>query len=160
MATVNPTQERVEAFERGAPDDKPIVMLNLLKFRDAADYGPDGPAGVTGRKAYSTYSKGVVPLLWEVGGQVLWMGNVREGLIAPDGESWDEVLLVHYPSRRAFVRMVTSDAYAKIMPHRTAALADSRLLETRAVALPGWVLGMARGLVRAKALVLPSVVKR
>ena len=67
----------------------------------------------------------MIPLLWEVGGQVLWMGNVREGLIAPDGESWDEVLLVHYPSRRAFVRMVTSEAYGKIgARHRTAALAE------------------------------------
>lgn len=157
MATVNPTRERVEEFDRESPDAKPVVMLNLLRFRAQADYGPGGPAGVSGRSAYSRYSKEVMPLLWEAGGQVLWMGKARAGLIVPDGESWDEVLLVHYPSRRAFVRMVSSAAYARIMHHRTAALVDSRLIETRAAPLPRVILGVARGLMRAKALVRPKL---
>ena len=157
MAIVNPTREQIEDYERAAPDDKPIVMLNLLRFRDFADYGDLAGPGVSGRAAYARYSKAVMPLLWEVGGQALWMGKARAGVIVPEGESWDEVLLVHYPSRRAFVRMVTSKPYQEIMHHRTAALSDSRLVETRAGFIPRWVLGAARGLVRAKALIFPQI---
>jgi uncharacterized protein (DUF1330 family) len=152
MRTVNPGRAHIEDFARKAPDAAPIVMLNLLKFRDFADYEEKGAARVTGRKAYERYSKAVVPLLWEVGGQLLWMGKARAGVIIPDDESWDEVVLVHYPSRAAFVRMVSSDAYQAIMHHRTAALADSRLIETRAVRLPRLLLAAARGATRAKAL--------
>jgi uncharacterized protein (DUF1330 family) len=146
MPTINPTQEEVETFERTTPDASPIVMLNLLKFRERADHADGG----TGREAYQRYTKAVMPLLWATGGQPLWMGEVRAGLIAPAGESWDEALLVHYPSRAAFLSMVKSEAYQKIMHHRTAALADSRLFELRAVPLPKWILGAARSFTRLK----------
>jgi uncharacterized protein (DUF1330 family) len=165
MATtsVNPTRERMEAFAREATDTKPIVMLNLLKFRERAEYAEHlrgEHAGDSGRAAYTRYSKAVVPLLWEVGGQLLWMGNARAGVIVPDGESWDDVALVHYPSRGAFLRMVTSPAYEAIVHHRTAALHDSRLVEVRATWLPSIVLGAARALFRAKALVKPAIRQR
>jgi hypothetical protein len=85
------------------------------------------------------------------------MGRARAALIAPEGESWDEVVLVHYPSRRAFLRMVQSDAYRAIVHHRTAALADSRLVEVRAVRLPRPLLAAARALTRARALLRPRI---
>ncbi|MFI5298359.1 MAG: DUF1330 domain-containing protein [Polyangiales bacterium] len=156
MPTVNPTDAQIEDFERHTPDDKAIVMVNLLRFRERAEPVAGGEGG-SGREAYSRYSKAVVPLLWEVGGQVLWMGRVRAGVIVPADESWDEVLLVHYPSRNAFLRMVKSDAYQAIMPNRTAALADSRLIETRAAFVPRWLLGAARGLLRVKTIVWPKI---
>ncbi len=157
MGTVNPTLDQIDAFERGTPDDAPIVMLNLLRFRDRADYGDGSGGEISGREAYDRYSKAVMPLLFEVGGLPLWMGKARASVIAPDGESWDEVVLVHYPSRRAFLRMIKSPAYQAIFHHRTAALADSRLVETRATALPSWLLRAGRAAVRAKALVFPRI---
>lgn len=162
MPIVNPTVAHIEAFERATPDSKPIVMVNLLKFRERAEYSESGAIGAigeagTGREAYARYSKAVMPLLWEVGGQPLWMGKARATVIAPDGESWDEVLLVHYPSRSAFLRMVKSEPYQAIIHHRTAALADSRLIETRAVPLPRWLLGVGRRLLRLKTIVLRAL---
>jgi uncharacterized protein (DUF1330 family) len=157
MPIVNPTLEHLAAFSRGTPDDAPIVMVNLLKFRERADYDDGGAAGISGRKAYGNYSKAVMPLVLEVGGRPLWMGDVRAGVIVPEGEAWDEVVLVHYPSRRAFLKMVNSDAYRAVLHHRTAALVDSRLIETKSVWLPTWLLRAASRLVRAKALVFPNV---
>ena len=157
MPTVNPSLDEMARFERETPDDAPIVMLNLLRFRDEADYGPEGPRGVPGKKAYAAYSRAVMPLLLEVGGLPLWMGRARASVIAPEDETWDEVLLVHYPSRRAFLRMVRSPAYREVMRHRTAALADSRLVEMRPAFLPRWLLRAGRLAVRAKALVAPGV---
>jgi uncharacterized protein (DUF1330 family) len=152
MATVNPTDAQIEDFRR-VPDDAPIVMLNLLRFRDQAD----APQGGTGKQAYARYSKAVLPLLLEVGGYPIWMGKARYPFIAPEGEAWDEVLLVYYPSRRAFLRMVESDAYQRAMPHRTAALADSRLVETVPSRVPRAVLRAAGLAARAKALLFPAI---
>jgi uncharacterized protein (DUF1330 family) len=157
MPIVNPTREHIEQFERDTPDTRPIVMVNLLRFRTVAEYGEGGARGLSGKQAYSRYSKAVMPLLFEVGGQPLWMGKGRASVIATEGESWDEVLLVHYPSRSAFLKMVKSDAYQKVLEHRTAALEDSRLFETTAVSLPSWILRAARGAIRLKALVFPKI---
>ncbi len=157
MPIVNPTEEQLAEFAAEAVDRKAIVMVNLLRFRDTADYGSGPEARLTGRKAYDRYTRAVMPLLWEVGGQVLWRGHVRSSFIAPEGESWDEALLVHYPDRAAFVRMVNSPAYREAMTHRTAALADSRLLETRPGRLPKVILNLVRGAVRLRRLVSPRV---
>lgn len=157
MKTVNPTSEQAEKFAHSVPDDKPIVMLNLLKFRDVADYGASGPRGLTGKEAYLRYSKAVLPLMFEVGGQPLWMGNARANLIAPEGESWDQVVLAHYPSRAAFLRMVRSAAYQAVSHHRTAALEDSRLIETTAAFLPRFLFRAARRVVQVKSLLFPEI---
>jgi uncharacterized protein (DUF1330 family) len=157
MPIVNPSLAHLARLERETPDAKPIVMVNLLRFRERADAGDGKPSELTGKAAYDQYSKAVLPLLFEVGGQVLWQGTARAGFIVPEGESWDEVVLVHYPSRAAFLRMVKSDAYRKVMSHRTAALSDSRLIETQSVRLPRWALAAARRLVRLRGLVRPAI---
>ena len=54
-------------------------------------------------------------------------------LIAPEEEEWDDVVLVEYPSRDAFVKMVESAEYQAVSPHRTAGLLDSRLIATQAL---------------------------
>lgn len=157
MYTVNPTLEEIDEFARTTPDSAAIVMLNLLRYRDVADYGPTGPKGLTGREAYSRYTKAVLPLAFEVGAHPLWMGRVRAHVIAPADELWDEVALMYYPSRSAFVHMVRSDAYQAILKHRTAALLDSRLVETKTVRLPSLMLGAMRNVVRIKSLFFPKM---
>ena len=63
-----------------------------------------------------------------VGGRVVWTGKVSTSAIAPDAEEWDEALLVEYPSRDAFLKMTSDPAYRAALPHRSAALRDSRLI--------------------------------
>ena len=53
-------------------------------------------------------------------------------MIGPSDEAWDEVLLVQYPSRKAFLTMAGNPEYLACTVHRTAALADSRLIAMRA----------------------------
>ena len=122
---IDPTRESFKALFERAPTQGPVQMLNLLAFRDTAEGG-----GRTGRQAYADYSRAVAPLLAAAGGRVQWFANAHHALIAPPGEEWDEVLLVEYPSRNAFVGMIQSAAYAAIVHHRTAALRDSRLIAT------------------------------
>lgn len=135
---IHPSAEQLQQFAASPDDGEPIVMINLLRFREQAAY-PEGfeAAPCTGPEAYQRYAALVVPFLESVGAELFWGGRVEQALIAPPGESWDEALLVRYPSRSAFTTMVQMPSYQEITVHRTAALADSRLLMTHKSRAPG-----------------------
>ena len=120
---MEPTAEQLAALERDG-DDGPVVMLNLVRFRDEAADG-DG----RGRDAYVRYSRGFVPLLKRCGGTILWAGDVTGVAIGDDaGDRWDYAVLVQYPNRHAFVATITSDDYRAINHHRLAGLAKHVIL--------------------------------
>lgn len=128
---IHATQEAGKAFfMRGISG--PVVMLNLLKFKDIADYA-SSPAlasetDISGAEAYKLYMRGVSPLLEAAGGEVLFQGKGGSFLIGPESESWDLVLVVKHASVQKFMAFAQDEAYLKIAGHRTAALQDSRLL--------------------------------
>ena len=104
-------------------------MLNLLRFKEVASYAPNTHyADISGSEAFAIYARLMMPLVDEVGGEVVWVGKAASLLVAPSGEHWDEVVLVRYPDKDAFVNMTTTGRYVEISVHRTAALADSRLI--------------------------------
>lgn len=130
MTYLNPDPALLPALFERLPDDTPIVMLNLLKFRDVAEYKGQ-PADYSGREAYRRYSLVALPKLAAIGAAVLYLGEAKATLIGPqDGEHWDEVLLVRYPSKQAFMGMMLQPDFFEATRHRTAALADSRLIAT------------------------------
>ena len=98
------------------PDSGPVTMVNLVKLRKT------GNGGTTeGWDAYIKYSNLVIKLIKELGGTVLWAGDVGTVALGSAAEGdWDYVVLVRYPSRRAFVEMMTSEAYAQANAYRTA----------------------------------------
>ena len=124
---VDPTPQSLNEFIENAPNDTPLVMLNLLRFRDVAD-DPDGEPQVSGFEAYARYGELVQPFLAGVGGRLEWQGTTHPSLIGPEGEQWDACFLVRYPSKAAFLEMVMNPDYQAITHHRTAALVDSRLV--------------------------------
>lgn len=131
MRSIDPTRESVKLLVANVPEGIPVVMLNLLRFRERANYPAESnEPSRSGRDAYDVYGKLVVPILAGVGGRMIWRGDARHALIAPDGETWDEVLLVEYPSRDAFLTMLRLPEYRAITVHRTAALGDARLIAT------------------------------
>lgn len=134
MASIEPDAERLEAFLQGLDEEGPIVMVNLLRYRERAAY-PDGfeAEPCSGREAYQRYSEVALRTVSEVGGDLVYLGQVAVSVIAPPGEEWDDVALVRYPSRRAFFEMISRADYQAGAVHRSAALADSRLIATRAL---------------------------
>jgi uncharacterized protein (DUF1330 family) len=95
----------------------PVVMLNLLKFKPAAA----GAAG-SGSEAYARYGEAALRMIEAQGGRLLWSGRADQVLIGDPRQDWDVVLLVQYPSRRAFVEMVTRPEYLEAHADREAAL--------------------------------------
>ena len=125
----HPESDQMAALMQSGPDG-PIVMVNLLKYRDKAAY-PDGrDPELSGREAYHRYGRAVVKLLEGVGGKVLYSGDVSFLTLGKVEELWDEVALAQYPNRAALVRMATSPEYQEIAVHRDAGLAGQLNIET------------------------------
>jgi hypothetical protein len=137
---LEPTQEAGYAFFsrqlRGS-----ITMLNLLRFREIADYSatPElAPATpITGEQAYQLYIEHTLPYLRESGGDLLFLGAGGRFLIGPPSERWDMVMLVQQSSVASFLAFASHPRYLAAMGHRTAALEDSRLLPLSEIALTG-----------------------
>ena len=110
----------------------PVVMVNLLRFRDVADYtshpelAPDEP--ISGREAYDRYVEHTLPFLLASGGTVRFSGSGGHVFIGPDDERWDEVLLVEQADIGSFFAFADDPAYTAGLGHRSAALADNRLI--------------------------------
>ena len=97
----------------------PVVMLNLLRFTEG------------GRESYARYSKALTEtFLARYGGEVLYAGNGTTPLVAEQGQDWDAVLLVRYPSREAFSKMVADPEYQQFTHSRTEALTEAVLQPT------------------------------
>jgi uncharacterized protein (DUF1330 family) len=120
---LTPTESQIARLAASDPDE-PIVMLNLLRFKERAD-GID--EGISGREAYVRYGEAAAPFLAGVGGRLLTAIETSEVVIGEDGE-WDMALLVEYPSRRRFLEMAGDPEYLAVHAHREAALEDSRLI--------------------------------
>ena len=129
---IHPEHAALEALT-ALPDDEPLCMLNLLRYRERAAY-PTGSAHApcSGREAYARYGAVAIKHVHAVGGQAIWRGEPQLTVIGPSEEAWDEMLLVQYPSRTAFLKMTADPEYLACAEHRTAALADSRLIAMRA----------------------------
>ena len=126
-----PTQQAGRAFIMRQIEGS-IVMLNLIRFREIADYSatpelmPNEP--ISGEKAYQLYIEHTLPFLTESGGEILFMGEGGSFLIGPQNERWDSVLLIRQNSVSSFLAFESNEEYMKGIGHRTAALEDSRLL--------------------------------
>ncbi|HUO73995.1 MAG TPA: DUF1330 domain-containing protein [Solirubrobacteraceae bacterium] len=130
--TIEPTPQQFQRLA-SSQDDSPVVMLNLLRFKDRAD-GIDADEGITGAEAYARYGAAVAPHLARVGGRVLSVMQPQESVIGPEHGEWDLVLLAEYPSRAAFLQMISDPGYVAVHSHRAAALADSRLIACKSLA--------------------------
>lgn len=109
-----------------------ITMLNLLRFRELADYSahpelaPTSP--ITGAQAYQKYLDHASPFLERSGGSLVFLGHGGQFLIGPQNERWDLVMLVRQRSLSDFMAFASNRAYLAGLGHRSAALEDSRLL--------------------------------
>ena len=126
---IGPTKEQIQAL-LDSDLEAPVVMLNLLKFAERAggDGGDGGDGAQSGRDSYTRYGDRVRSMLERTGARILWQGRADSVVIGGDADEWDAVILVEYPSRKAFIDMTSSPKYEEVSKDRTAGLADSRLI--------------------------------
>lgn len=109
-----------------------VIMLNLLRFREVADYSahpelvPTEP--ISGRAAYQKYIDLTLPFLMKTGGEIMLLSDGGQYLIGPQEERWDLAMLIRQNSLQDFMSFSANAEYQVVLDHRTAALEDSRLL--------------------------------
>ena len=101
------------------PADTPVVMLNLLRFKDAADGGNEG---MTGEESYMLYGANMRKFVESKGGRFIWSGRADSMVIGESDVDFQIVALVEYPSRKAFVEIATSAHVAEIGQDRARGL--------------------------------------
>ena len=127
---VMPTsRERIEEMMQPGPEG-PIYMINLLKFKERAEYEDGRQTDLTGRQAYQLYGRAVSKLITEYGGTVTFAGDVTFLALGQVEDLWDEVAIAMYPTRGDLLRMSSSDAWREAAVHRTAGLAGQLNIET------------------------------
>jgi uncharacterized protein (DUF1330 family) len=127
---VIPNEEQMAGFLEG-DTETPIKMVNLLKFKDKADYKDGRQTSLSGKEAYQIYSDEVQGHLEKVGGQSIFFGEVERLMLGEVEELWDWVAIAEYPSRKAMLEMVMDSEYQKSEEHRSAGLAGQLNIETK-----------------------------
>ena len=123
------TRERIE--EMAAPGrEGPIYMVNLLSFKERAEYEDGRDTDLSGREAYNLYGAAVSRLIAEYGGEIVFVGDVTFLSLGQVDELWDEVAIARYPNRGALLAMSSSPEWSEAAVHRTAGLAGQLNIET------------------------------
>lgn len=114
---IEATKEQFVHFIKNYPDDKEVVMINTLKFKEKSGIGDE-----SGQAAYMRYSKNVSALVKKAQAKIIWSGEVFSTLIGDGQNHPDWVIIVSYPSKKHFADMTTSEEYQKIKNDRLIAL--------------------------------------
>tara|TARA_Y100000817_G_scaffold102447_1_gene80173 strand:+ start:2455 stop:2871 length:417 start_codon:yes stop_codon:yes gene_type:complete len=127
---VMPNEKQMEEFlEEG--HDEPIFMVNLLKFKDRAEYPDKRESNLSGKEAFAIYSKEVVGHLEKVGGKPIFGSEVTRLMLGEVEDLWDQVAIAMYPNRKAMLKMISDPDYIKSAQHRVAGLAGQLNIETK-----------------------------
>lgn len=98
-------------------DGRDIYMVNLLRYHDrmAAGRDPAGQFAGTPLEANDIYEANAKPILMKSGAFPIFAGVAEEpnavGGDDPAEDNWSRVLVVHYPSRRHFLDLLTDAKY-------------------------------------------------
>ena len=126
---VMPNEEQLNGFN-DQEEDKPIFMVNLLKFKEKAQYPDKRETDLSGEEAYAIYGKEVVGHLAKVGGIPIFRGKVDRLRLVEGEELWDKVAIAMYPSRKAMLEMISDPDYIQSAQHRVAGLEGQLNIET------------------------------
>ncbi|MEM6322869.1 MAG: hypothetical protein AAF748_04260 [Pseudomonadota bacterium] len=129
MGTSWADESAFEAFLR-ADDGRPFVMLNLMAYRETAEYpADDAPAtAITGKEADRLYGQAVLPQLLLRGSYPVARATRYNTIINSVGETagaFGSFAMVRYRSRRDLVDMLSSDAFRAVNVHKWASLENT-----------------------------------
>ncbi len=125
---MGPEPDQIEELMKG-PADTPVVMVNLLRFKERADTDAED---ISGQESYLRYGSRMRQIVEAAGGRFIWSGRVDSQLIGRSDHDFDVIALVEYPSREAFLKIVSSPEVSKIGAHRGAGLEGQWLIATTA----------------------------
>jgi len=113
------------------PQDEPIEMLNLIRFKDVAEY--EAGSGFedkdwSGADAYYEYARRSQMVIDRMDAEIVYSGRPALTMIGPKGETWDAMFVLRYENVTVFGELLRDPEYRKHAFHRKAGVADSRLV--------------------------------
>lgn len=100
-------------------EDGPVWMVNLMKYRDVAEYADGRESSISGREADDEYAP--VEILESFGAEVVFFGDVDQQLLGDD-VVWDRIGVVKYPTRRSFIEMQSRRDFQEKHAHKEAGM--------------------------------------
>jgi hypothetical protein len=118
-------------FEEGN-DDQPIYMINLLKFKEKAEYKDGRETSLSGREAYALYGEIIEKHLIEIGGELIFKSKVTRITVGKVDELWDAIAIAKWPSKKVMGEnmMPTDPELLEGYQHREAGLAGQLNIES------------------------------
>jgi len=103
-------------------DDGPVWMVNLMRYKDVAEYADGRETTLTGQEADDEYTP--TESLSGVGAELVFVATVEDRFLG-DGIEWDRIGIVKYPTRRAFIEMQERADFRESHKHKEAGMAES-----------------------------------
>ncbi len=123
-------------------DDRPVWMVNLMKYRDRAEYADGRESTLTGAEADDLYAP-FGPLA-AVGAEIVFVATVEDQLLGAEPK-WDRVAVVQYPTGRAFLEMQEREDFRALHVHKEAGMEQTIVMGCRPIGnpevpadAPGW----------------------
>ena len=127
---LSPNDEQLNGFAE-VDVETPIAMVNLLKFKEKAEYEDGRDTNLSGAEAYAIYGEKVQECLKKVGAELVFSGVVSRLMLGEVEDLWDSVAIARYPSRKAMLEMIMDPYYEEIEKHRGAGLEGQLNIETK-----------------------------
>lgn len=138
-----------------ADDGRPVYMLNVMSYYDQVKRVRGGESiRSTPAESNRVYENAVMPLAFRLGAYAAFGGETsgipvpgaRHGdLVGADAsvDDADRILVVRYPSRRAFFELITDPKYLPWAPYKFAAVKLALVPMTAEVVVPDprWIAG-------------------
>ncbi len=114
-------------------EDGPVWMVNLMKYRDVADYTDGRDTRISGREADDRYA----PLgpLAAVGAEVVFVGDVEQQVLGAT-PTWDRIGVVKYPTRHSFIAMQARPDFQALHVHKDAGMRETIVIGCRPLPTP------------------------
>jgi uncharacterized protein (DUF1330 family) len=110
------------------PIEAPLAVLNLFEFNAVANYQSGDPeyetcaAAISGQEAFHLYGEVAGKTIEDLGGRAVMSAPVEQVLIGHEGANWHAAAIMYFPSRGAFLQMLSDANFQKASRHRRAAL--------------------------------------
>ena len=129
---VYPNREQMKGFFEEGNDDQPNYMINLLKFKEKAEYKDGRETSLSGREAYALYGEIIEKHLIEIGGELIFKSKVTRITVGKVDELWDAIAIAKWPSKKVMGEnmMPTDPELLEGYQHREAGLAGQLNIES------------------------------
>ena len=114
-------------------DDGPVWMVNLMKYREVADYVDGRKTAISGQEADDLYSP--IDSLTAVGAEIVFLGDVDQQLLG-DNTVWDRIAVVKYPTRRSFIEMQSRPEFQESHKHKDAGMDKTIVMGCQPLTIP------------------------